>query len=193
MNEQEESVRQKTIEVCECMKGWRLDEEQEVYGTLIVSNSGGGLVFSPIWNNSNRVEIHGYYGDLNQYLPYKREKTEITVSMAKTSERIAKDIEKRLLPVYEKVYAETMEAKKVDDKYKREKAAILKTIQEVIGGDAHIIHDKEVISYKPFECDVEYWSGHNVRVKIILSLEKAVEILKILGKKSDVRRFRRGK
>ena len=191
MNEQEELVRQKTIEVCKCMEGWRLDEEQGTYGTLIMSNDSDGLVFSPIWNNSNRVEIHGYYGGLNKYLPYEREKTEITVSMAKTPERIAKDIEKRLLPAYKKVYAETMEAKKVDDEYKKKKVFILETIQKTIGGDAHIIHDKKVISYKPFECDVKYWSGHNVRLKITLPLEKAIEILKMLGVKSEVRPFRR--
>ena len=184
MGEDKQRVRQKAIEVCSYMEGWKLDDSKDLYGTVLLSDSGRGLFFQPIWSNADRVEISGYFGDLRQFLTYEKEKTTITVGMAKTPERIAKDIEKRLLPAYERMFIKATEGKRVHDEYEKEKRAVLEAVRDAIGGDAHVIQDDRVISYHPFRCDVKI-SGHEVELRLTLPLVGAIIVLGILGEQSE--------
>ena len=186
MGEDKRRVREKAMEVCECMKGWQLDDREDLYGTVL-SNGVRSLMFAPIWGNTERMEISGYYGDLGRFLPYDREKAEITVSMAKTPERMARDIEKRLLPAYERVLARVMEGKKGYDRYEAEKREVLESVRQAIGRDAHVIQDDRVVSYRPFHCLVKYRSGKEVVLELTLPLAKAVGILSLLGKRPDIK------
>ena len=185
MNENKRRVREKAMEVCECMKGWQLDDREDLYGAVL-SDGVRSLMFAPIWGNTERMEIRGYYGDLGQFLPYDKEKTEITVSMAKTPERIARDVEKRLLPAYERVLAKAMENKESYEKREAEKRSTLEAVKQAIGGDANVIQDDRVVSYRPFHCLAKYRSGKEVVLELTLPLVKAVGILSLLGKRPDI-------
>lgn len=187
MDEDKERIRERAIEVCRCMDGWRLDGRDDLYGTVLLSDGGRGLFFHPIWSSADRMEISGYYGGLGQFLPYDREKTKITVSMAKAPERVARDIEKRLLPAYERMLAKAIESKERHDRYEREKKDVLESVRDAIGGDAHIIQDDRVISYRPFHCDAEHRSGHDVQLKLTLPLKKAIRVLRMLGRRPEIK------
>lgn len=65
MDEDKERVRKKAIEVCRCMEGWKVDDREDLYGTVLVADGGRGLVLAPIWNNADRMEISGYYKGMN--------------------------------------------------------------------------------------------------------------------------------
>lgn len=107
--------------------------------------------------------------------------------MDKTPERIAGDIEKCLLPAYERMLAKAVEGKEANDRYEKEKREVLEAVRRVIGGDAHVIQGGRVISYRPFHCDAEYSSGWEVKLKVTLPLEKAIKVLKMLGKRPDIK------
>jgi len=187
MDEDKKRIREKATEVCAHMEGWNLDGRDDMYGTVLLSDGGRGLFFQPIWNSADRVEISGYYGGLNQFLPYEREKDKITVSLAKTPERIAMDIEKRLLPAYERMLAKAIENKGRHDRYEAEKREVLETVRDAIGGDAHVIQDDRVISYRPFHCVAKHSSGWEAKLELGLPLKKAVGVLRMLGKRPDIK------
>ncbi len=166
---------------------WTLDGNFE--GNRVIIKSGQKQLHLQFpWNDTNRLMISGSWPNgLYNFLPYNKLKTEITVTKDKAPERIARDIEKRLLPNYEKMLQEAIKGKEVNDAYLDRKDKALKRIIEAIGGDAHIMeHNQQVHSWKPYDCTVEY-HGHyssdeetEVQLRIRLPLEKVIEILRDL-------------
>lgn len=136
------------------------------------------LHFTTPYNNTARVEINGiFHHDLSQHLPYNmnREKTEITVARSKTPEQIARDIERRLMPPYERVLAQTKDRKAKADAYEAKKMRAIDAIRDAMGSGASI-KDGDVIRYNPF-CRARYYGG-DIKIEVELPVDKAVEILR---------------
>jgi len=189
--EEGELAKEDARRICEFLDGWELDEDIDstsyVWRGLARSAEGRQLLFRLEWNKNDRLEISGSWGmGLYQFLPYNREKTEITVSRKKSPEKIAKEIERRLLPAYERMFAKAVRHKEANDSYEKRKKDALEAIKAAIGGDAHFTSDgNKVYSYEPYNCDAEFYTDE-VKLELRLPLEKAVRMLKWL-KRSMIR------
>jgi hypothetical protein len=162
---------------------WLIDHSWEGPTIMLTGNEDRAIILSLAWNNKQRLVINGsFQNDLVQYLPYyeDREKTEITVKMDSTPERIAKEIKRRLMPPYERILAYAKERKEKDDEYQAEKRRALEMVKEAIGEDASVYMDEEVLAYDPYPINASYSMGE-IKLHITLPLEKAIEILKGLS------------
>lgn len=173
--------------ICEFLDGWEFDEDVDnttyVWRGLAKAAGGRQLTFSLLYGRDDRLVIHGSWGmDLSRFLPYKREKTEITVSREKHPAKIASEIERRLLPAYERMFAEAVRQKKANDSYETKKKDALEAIRVAIGGDAHFTcNDETIVSYEPYNCDATFYTD-DVKLELRLPLEKAVRMLKRLSR-----------
>lgn len=150
-------------------------------GLMLNGPDGRALHFCVGWAAKGRLGISGSFRNgLNQHLPYDREKTEITVSKDKTPAQIAKDIERRLMPVYERVLARAGEMKARCDEYEKEKSRALERVREAMGGDADV-RQGEVFGYKPYSFQAKYYGEGQIKFEITLPLAKAVTVLKRLS------------
>jgi len=149
------------------------------------------LSFSQPYNLQDRLEIRGSFDyGLSQYLPYRgdqaREKTDITVSLSKSPEKIAHDITIRLLPPYKRMLAYAQEHKAKDDEYKYHKKNVLKQVIIAIGGDAqmHRYDENIVYGYEPYRFEAKHWTGDDLEIKITLPMGQALKVLKYIKLKS---------
>ncbi len=110
---------------------------------------------------------------------------EITVSMTKEAEKIAKDIKSRLLPEYELQLAETIKRNEAADNYRNGRLRTMQMIADFLGvkspdddQGATIFPERghEMGVYK-----IEPYSDNRVKMDVECSPEKAIEILKLLG------------
>lgn len=182
MKEEQEYLIDIASKVASLLDGdWTIDQERldgGYPGIFLNGPDDKSLHFVIPWNNDNRLEISGSFRNgLNQHLPYSgdREKTEITVAKSKAPEQIAKDIERRLMPPYERVLAQTKERKAKADAYEAEKMRALETIRDAMGEGASI-KDDDVIRYNSF-CRAKYYGG-TIKIEVELPVDKAVEILR---------------
>ena len=180
MEEEQKSLIDKANKIGSLLNGsWTIDQERldgGYPGVFINGPEDKSLQFRIRWANTERLEISGSYRNgLNQHLPYDREKTKITVAKSKTYEQIAKDIERRLMPPYERVLARARELKVKADAYENEKMKALEAVKEAMGEGASIRQD-EVIRYSPF-CRAKCY-GNEIKIELELPVDKAVEILR---------------
>jgi len=145
------------------------------------------LSFSQPYNLQDRLEIRGSFDyGLSQYLPYRgdqaREKTDITVSLSKSPEKIAHDITIRLLPPYKRMLAYAQEGKRKDDAYKYHKKNVLKQVIIAIGGDAQMHrHDENIVyGYEPYRFEAKHWTGDEIEIKITLPMGQALKVLEYI-------------
>jgi len=145
------------------------------------------LSFSQPYNLQDRLEIRGSFDyGLSQYLPYRgdqaREKTDITVSLSKSPEKIAHDITIRLLPPYKRMLAYAQEHKAKDDEYKYHKKNVLKQVIIAIGGDAqmHRYDENIVYGYEPYRFEAKHWTGDDLEIKITLPMGQALKVLEYI-------------
>lgn len=152
---------------------WTLDSEK-----MTLNGPGERAIdFGLPWNNDSRIIISGcWINDLSQHLPYKREKTEITVSKEKTHEQIARDITRRLLPDYERVLEKTIYFRAKHLEYQSQKNAAMEKIKIAIGGDADI-REGQIFGYEPYSFQAKYHSDGEISLEITLPVEKAVKLL----------------
>jgi len=144
------------------------------------------LAFSQPYNLQGRLEIRGSFDyGLSQFLPYHgeaREKTDITVSLSKSPEKIARDITTRLLPPYKRMLAYAQEQKAKDDEYKYHKKNVLKQVIIAIGGDAQMHrHDENIVyGYEPYRFEAKHWTGDDIDIRITLPIDTATKVLKYI-------------
>jgi len=168
---------------------WFLGESP--YGGTVLSNPSAGMVLAFRQESSNRLEIRGSFGsNIARYRPYRGdpiyEKTDITVNLSKSPEKIAHDITTRLLPPYKRVLAYAQERKAKDDEYKYHKKNVLKQVIIAIGGDAQMHrHDENIVyGYEPYRFEAKYWTGNDIEIKITLPMGQALKVLKYIKLKS---------
>jgi len=167
---------------------WFLGESP--YGGTVLSNPSAGMVLAFRQEPSNRLEIRGSFDyGLSQYLPYRgeaREKTDITVSLSKSPEKVAHDITIRLLPPYKRMLAYAQDGKRKDDEYKYHKKNVLKQVIAAIGGDAQMHrHDENIVyGYEPYRFEAKYWVDNDLEIKITLPMDQALKVLEYIKLKS---------
>jgi len=180
--EQKQAYLLKTVKkVSSFLEGkWFIDKEWNGNGLILNGLDDRSLHFSINWRNKDRLEIGGSYRDgLSQHLPYKSEKTEITVARNKLPEQIAKDVSRRLMPAYERVLAKAKASKASQDRYESEKAQALERVKEAVGGDTDVRHD-EVFGYEPHSFHAKYYGEGQIQFEITLPLAKALKFLRRL-------------
>ena len=149
-------------------------------GTKSISFSTGDFKFKDRWS-IRAIFPRDDKGQLNT--AYDAKWPEMTVSMAKTSEQIARNIKSRLIPEYEKQLAEVLVKIEKSNKYYAGKLAQITKVAEYLRIDppaddnrANIYpgHEKGVQRIEPYSED-------KVKFEVETSAEKAIEILKLLG------------
>jgi len=164
---------------------WFLGESP--YGGTVLSNPSAGMVLAFRQESSNRLEIRGSFGsNIARYRPYRGDpaygKTEITVSLSKSPEKIARDITTRLLPPYKRMLAYALEGRRKDDEYKAHKKAILEKLIVAYGFDASIHpRDENVIyGYEPYRFEAKHWTGDDIDIRITLPIDTATKVLEYI-------------
>jgi len=164
---------------------WFLGESP--YGGTVLSNPSAGMVLAFREEPSNRLEIRGSFGsNIARYRPYRGDpaygKTEITVSLSKSPEKIARDITTRLLPHYQRMLAYAQEGKRKDDEYKSRKKDVLNQVIAAIGGDAqmHRYDENIVYGYQPYRFEAKYWVDNDLEIKITLPMGQALKVLEYI-------------
>jgi len=155
---------------------------------IVLSNPNTEMVLAFRQESSNRLEIRGSFGGsgIARYRPYggdpAYEKTDITVSLSKSPEKIARDITTRLLPPYTRMLAYAQERKAKDDAYKYHKKNVLKQVIIAIGGDAQMHrHDENIVyGYEPYRFEAKHWTGDEIEIKITLPMGQALKVLEYI-------------
>jgi len=131
---EQEEQKQKTIteKIAKAM-GWGIVlNANDWHGVIAKGDERLSIYIETYGANKGRVKISGDYNSYCKFLPYNKEKTEITVSPDKTPEKIAKDIHSRLLPAYQKQLKEARERKQSNDDYEANKKAMLEDVATFI-------------------------------------------------------------
>lgn len=108
---------------------------------------------------------------------------EITVSMSKTPEKIARDIKSRLLPEYEAQLEKVIVRNETSNKYHAGRLAMMQKIAEFLGMPKPDDDTKSDLfpEYEKGVHRITACSEDKVKFDVEVSPEKAIEILKILG------------
>jgi len=140
-----------------------------------------------LWNNKDRIEINGCFPNgLSGFLPYDKEKTEITVSRTKPINKIANDIKKRLLPSYLKMLKCAEEGKKADDDYKAKRLDALQKIADACNGELRDEGSEPLVHRYDPDIDAKYWSlEKNIKLKVRVSVDMAVKICRMIMEKGE--------
>lgn len=118
---------------------------------------------------------------------YGDARLEITVSMAKCAEKIAKDIKSRLIPEYEAQLVKVLERIEKANAYAAGRLAQIRKVAEFLGVDEPKDDEKRnAIIYLGHEqkgiYSIEAYGKEKVKIKDIeVSAELAIEILKVVG------------
>lgn len=164
----------------------RVDGDGEIFGTGLIGPDEQEIIFAIPWNKPDRFEISGNFPNgLSQHLSYhgEREKTSITVAQSKDPQRIASDIENRLLPGYLRELEKCRQRKQKNDEYKDNQKNTLERIHAAVGQEGNIRdHSPDTMYCHDFHSlTVKYHSGATVRVEMTLPIEtflKVVEFIK---------------
>jgi len=177
--EQEKQIINELAEKIAQVMGWEVQVDvPPLSNQAIIKNGDKRLWFRLDWQDRARLRISGGFPDCSQYLPYEREKQEITVSSNKPIERIVKDIQNRLLPGYEKMLTYALERKTREDESRAWQQKELEEIAGLVpGGD---ITDGKVYSYEQ-NITCRYWSDGTWDLTVRLSKDKLKAVLKVIN------------
>lgn len=177
---------------------WTLDEPKtEEYNNGAFVRSGElGLHFYVGYHTKGRLEVSGCFNGLHSYRPYRsadREKCSITVSLDKSATAVAKDIERRLLPVYGKAYLEAKANRDADLARRKHVMDTLTELAALIPGASVRDEDKLddnanssrpwVTTYHNPYYDVHKLEvyGNEVKMDLRVSVELAKKLLKAIN------------
>ncbi|MBU0959463.1 MAG: hypothetical protein KKB31_05960 [Nanoarchaeota archaeon] len=179
MTYQEEKEQTKAIaqKIAEAM-GWGMEVNENNWNPIILKGDEKLLISIETYGTTKgRVVIKGHYGVFSAHLPYRHDKTEITVSPTKTPEQIAKDIKSRLLPTYQKILAEAQEAKKREDDYQANKKSLLVDVATFIPSP----NIKEDLIYgRDPNVTVKFLYGGDFRLVVDLPIDKMKKVLTVI-------------
>lgn len=149
-------------------------------GNKAVSFHVGDYKFKDRWM------IHAVFprddkGQLNT--AYNVKCPEMTVSMAKTAEQIAKNIKSRLIPEYERQLAEVLIKIEKSNKHHAGKLAQITRVAQYLGIDPPTDDNRASIfpGYEKGVHKIEAYSEKTVRFDVEASAEDTIKILKSLG------------
>lgn len=177
--------------VCEIM-GFELDEREVDYWCFAREISKGDIklfIRADSYGHKGKFEIIGSYprDSKGQYInPYDYNESradKINVSMTKTPEQVAKDIERRLMPEYLLRLAKIKKRIDESDNYHLSRQETIKQIAKATGFEISThVEDGAIYFYDDgLSIDVKPRSGHKVDISIGgLSSEKAIQVLKLL-------------
>ena len=164
---------------------WRKSEITRTVATGVQS-----ITFTIWWNDFNKVTVRGHTHPGHEPSRWDEEKTgkaEIGVSLSRDHVAVAKDIQRRLLPAYEALWAMSSERKAGAETFQTKRAANVAkvlSIMEPAGASLDNRGDKNSIS---FYNKVNSLSGgfemsaDNVSVKLDCSLEFAMVIARLVA------------
>ena len=145
--------------------GWTATQSEHNENAATLSGPAGAEVF--IWTNAyphrhQRAEIVGQYPE---HKPYDVKRHEITVSLDKTAEQIARDITRRLLPAYLPDLARALETQRGHEEY----AYRTRLLAEQVAGCA-------IVSARPNE-----WRSSETRREHSLNLSTGYGTVTVAG------------
>jgi hypothetical protein len=174
---------------------WRVDPEAW-YVTLAYGDTGGKLHVATEWNKKDRITVSGIYPGGTDYLCMadNDRKPRITVAKARGAETIAKEINRRVLPVYLELFAKVIEAQKRYNEAQDEQHETARQCAALFGkpdpfrdregyspsrNTLYLMDDSEIsgVSY----ADVEFREGGTVTLKLYgVTRKRALEILQLI-------------
>ena len=158
-------------EVLKYLPGWKLDPSyrHHTWCSGLIDGAGHGLHFNAV-RTKGRLYIGGRFKD--EYRPDRCE--HITVARNRPPEKIAADIQRRLLPWYLEAYAEQEERIKSAEINRNRRARVEKELKELLGGDTGVVlyvdHDGEHVSI-----DIR-WVGLDVAKDVLKRIQPGREI-----------------
>ncbi len=179
--------------------GMKYDNGDNKYDHADTASQGALSVFvrySP-WNHKGKWHISASVARANKIYLRDEEKRELTLSInvseTKSAEQIAKDIEKRLMPSAKKYFELVSEKLASHDEYENAIVENCKAIQKVTGGKLPEAGQSSTMHFSKRDDDNQLDLYGNVQVMRDscyleirnLPVEKAAEILKMLGVNND--------
>lgn len=182
----ENAAKTKALEIAAVM-GYEIDESWDAYGTMI-KKGVISLHISSDRYKTGRLRISGNLAGMHPYLPYQSDTDEISVNINKSPESIARDIERRCLPIYLKNLEDATAARIKDIAFKARRAEVLLEIAALIpGAEVRNLEDQSsysssqpvISSYGPYCCKATYsgYDGEKIKLEIELPLDVARKIL----------------
>jgi hypothetical protein len=165
---------------------WELYKERgDNYGHLIGSDQIKISAENGDYKLKGRIQFSSCYPQPKSgYAEYDyRDRIEITVSVDKTSEQIARDIQKRFLPAYLTNLQIIFERTQKSDKYEADKLATIKKVADHL--QVEVPKDRDRLSIFPDMKEIyhiEAYSDTEVKFEIKTTPERAIEIIEILKK-----------
>lgn len=185
--EEKEQITAITNKIANALNWKNVSEEDDWKGVISDGNSFLSISIISWGANKGRIVIRGDYNIFYQFLPYKKEKTEITVTPTKTPEQIAKDIKNRLLPTYQKQLKEAQGKKQAHDNFKDNEKATLESIASFMKAGKIEIKDNTIYSYKPIDIKINTSCDNTFNVEIRhITKENLKTILTSLYDKAEV-------
>lgn len=177
----------------ELRAGWTLDvpskdADGDDNGYRNVSNTDGRSfsLYASLWGkHDGKVTVSGNfsYGDreLGLSFPYGKSQPKISVSMDRGAETIAKEITRRFLPDYDRLFAEISETVRVQTAERDRKTGVVGRLAAVAGANPNRIKPNGFAVYFGMELpNVEVTVYGTVSIKLDnLTEEMAAEILKL--------------
>ena len=162
---------------------WAVNENWQGFGVALDGKDGACLLIHQAFNTNERIVISGCFPGCENFLPYERPKTDITVGRKRPPKAIAKDIERRLLPAYYQVLEQARQNKAEHIRMKQEQDGAMKALAAVLPRDA-FTQNGTLVAYN-FHFLKARWKpyGNAFELKFEASLEKALKIIEILKEK----------
>lgn len=121
-------------QIAEHLSGWTAEAHDSGWLAYLVHLAGPRLTLR---TDRERVTVHGAWpvdSNRQQYCPYGK-RAEITCATARRPEAIAKDIERRLFPVYLPLWEEQDQRRRDAEKRDREAEGVVRRLEEILGLD----------------------------------------------------------
>jgi len=119
-------------ELARHLPGWTCEPRDSEWFASLRRDDGPSI---SIHNNRGRLSIHGAWpkgADGHHYYPHDRS-AEITCAVARPPASIARDIERRLLPVYLPLWQEQDRKRREAEESSRQAEALIRRLEDVLG------------------------------------------------------------
>ncbi len=127
-------------------------------------------------NERGKVYVIGLLGDLHKHMSGSKS-FRIGVSVGKGFDRVARDIRRRLLPVYREELAEARERKRAWDRDEKAKEELARVISATVGGH-RVSHspDRTIWYHRDNPCSARVTGSSEVEFKLRLDAEQAKKL-----------------
>jgi hypothetical protein len=185
--------------IAELLPGWTVETRNDAnYNSHFRLIDGQGHVISlnlPSGADRGKVHISGHWPQNGQYGPFcspsevREDSPSINCSLSRGYESIARDIQKRFLPEYLRIFVKCQERIAADNAYEARKAANWQKLVDtgLILGKLHCGEWRGGVAMNAGYGDVRMSSADSVQLDLrSLPIETAIRILRALKGVSDV-------